>query len=65
MKISLKKTCGSCRALTHGCDCDLGFKSKKKYVYGIPLSASPIEPCPKPITTVEYFYALNNFKKPT
>ena len=64
MKISQKKTCNNCRALTHDCRCELGYKIKAKYYAEcIPINARPLEPCPAPKTVYESIEACRNLKK--
>jgi len=62
MKISQKKTCGNCKALVdipHSVylTCEFGYKIERQSWY------TPLEPCPKPITYKEFYFALNNYNK--
>jgi len=71
MKISQKKNCNNCRAvkLTRGDDilCGLGYKLEYTVInvagFSIPRVSKILEPCPKPKTYSELFYAKDNYKK--
>lgn len=61
------KKCGSCRAFTSGKMggiCDLGYSIKKKnpdHLFNYDFI--PSEPCPKPITVIEYAEAMQYWRK--
>lgn len=62
MKLSQKRTCNSCRALA-GDSCDLGKKIKSVYFeVGIIKGYMPSEPCYKPLTSNDYFTAIELIK---
>ena len=63
MKLTQKKCCGNCRALTSTCQCELRYTIENKFYHGIKVNAYPLEPCPKPLTINDYLEAIKNYKK--
>ena len=60
MKISKKRTCNDCVAFNSK-RCELGYKVERVYHSpGLAMGAKPKEPCPKPKTIKDYFYAREN-----
>ena len=61
MKISPKRTCNRCKALTcvfHKYFCELGYKTQATNLGSFLVwERSPTEPCPKPMTNDEHFNA--------
>lgn len=69
IEIKQRKVCGNCRALYLGhrgdiSRCDLGYEIKEETVFeSFIKNPKPTEPCPKPITALDYHTCYKLYKK--
>ena len=62
MKLTQKRTCTGCRAAYSGCE--LGYKiSRVEKLGGLLILRKPEEPCPKPKTIDDLFFAREHLMR--